>query len=202
MNRETIVDQINDTVRIFAFNGSGEHSLREYLKEGSIAKPSLCALVSYLVQNSIKNSNSNELIPINCRLLTSLVLKFDAEFTDGQELLDDLDVSLEYGDATRYTLGEHKILLELEKVCKKLVASMRKVESKEQELSKEKHEKTTLIETIKENTSDVTFRQILIKADMNKNASPEERKVVELPTDRQIREAFEQSKTEGEGQTL
>ena len=95
LNRETIVDQINETVRAFAFNGSGEHSLREYLKDGSVAKPSLCALVSYLVENSIKNSNSNELIPINSRLLTSLVLKFDAEFMDEKELLDDLDISLE-----------------------------------------------------------------------------------------------------------
>jgi hypothetical protein len=85
-----MIYQLSNTVRVFAFNGTGDHSLREYLNDGSIAKPSLCAIVSYLVENSILNSKSDELVPINGKILSSRALKYNADFDSIEETITDL----------------------------------------------------------------------------------------------------------------
>ena len=196
VNRNTVIHQLSNTVRVFAFNGTGEHSLREYLKDNSYAKPSLCAVVSYLVENSIINSKSDELVPINGRLLSSRALKFNSDFDSIDESLDNLDVSLDYDGTSRYTKGEHAILLELDKVCKKYAASKKTTERQEGKIKDLEDNVQTLISGIRENCSKVAFANIVVK---NKMYNPSKRDLEilsqQLPTDKEVRQMWDLSKT-------
>ncbi len=200
LNRETVVANISENARIFAFNGTGEHDLKEYFKEGNVVKPSLCAVVSYLVDNSIRNTTIEELIPINTRLLTQLALKFNGEFADNKELLDNIDISLEYGGASRYTKSENELLIKLDKAYKKLHATKSYAEQQTQRVKELESTKQTLIQGISENCSDVAFAQIVVKNGYW-NASPKASALMSLPTDRQVRAAFEQSQAQEENNT-
>ena len=196
VKRNTMIYQLSNTVRVFAFNGTGDHSLREYLNDGSIAKPSLCAIVSYLVENSILNSKSDELVPINGKILSSRALKYNADFDSIEESLDNLDISLDYDGTPRYTKGEHAILLELDKVCKKYVASKKTTERQEKEIQDLQDNKRTLISGIRENCSEVAFANIVVKNKMY-NPSKKDLEILsrQLPTDKEVRQMWELSRT-------
>ncbi len=197
-SRKTIVANISGNARVFAFNGTGEHDLKEYFKDGNIVKPSLCAAVSYLIDNSIRNTTSEELMPINTRLLTQIVLQFDAEFADSKELLDNIDTSLEYGGTPRYTASENELVNKLDEVYKKFNDASRDAQREAQRVKELETQKQTLINGIKENCSDVAFAQIVVKNGLWRNANPKTKELIPLPTDKQVRQAYEQLLLQGQ----
>ena len=112
-NRNSTLGRIRNGI-IYGFFGTGEHDLKHYFDDENIVKGSLCSTVSKLVENSILNDNSEELLPISRELLTPIILKNNAEFLSNSVILDRLDNSLNYGNVSRYTEEEHQELLEYE----------------------------------------------------------------------------------------
>ncbi len=187
-NRESYFGKIGNNSLFFGYNGTGEHELKEYLKDDNLVKPSLCSAVSYLVENSILNNMVDELIPIKRDLLLRRVRLFNGEFEDNKGLLDNIDLHLNYY-AHRYSIEEHELLCKLDKVCKKLVSTQRFLESETKELESEKEKNRILITGIKEKCSDVAFEQIVTANGMWNNERKESLR--NLPTDREVREEYE-----------
>ena len=120
--RQVFIDYLkkeNNSIA-FAFNGTGEHLLKEYFKDNNIVKSSLCACVSYFVENSIKNNSSHEFEPISIKKVLPIVIKNNGEFREPIELLKELDDRLQY-NVSRYTLEEDLKLKEMEEYYKSLV---------------------------------------------------------------------------------
>ena len=104
----------NNNALLYAYNGTGEHYLREYLKDINIVKSSLCAAIVKIIENSIENNNKNELVPISIKELLKTILQNNGEFVDVKELLDKLDSSINYGNVYRYNIEEHNKLCQIE----------------------------------------------------------------------------------------
>ena len=102
----------------YIYNGTGEHELREYFKDINIVKSSLCSVVVNLLENSLKNTNSNDFIPITSQDLLKTIIKNNGEFTDVKELLNKLDDKIDYGTVYRYSIEEHNVLTQIDKEYK------------------------------------------------------------------------------------
>ena len=120
LNRDSIVDRLGENALVYAYNGFGDHLISGYFADNNIVKPTLCSCVSTIVENAIKNANSEELIPLNCKDLLRKIIKFNGEFEDIDTLTSIIDDTVDYGDVGRYNLEEHKLLLEKDNMCKEL----------------------------------------------------------------------------------
>ena len=193
IGRETIIGSLksNGNVSTFVYNGEGIHELREYLKDENIVKSALCAVVSKLLENSAKNMHSDKLLPITNKELLQTIIRYNGEFRGTKEYLDKIDSEIDYDGATKYTKNEDEMLTKLEKSYKQLIKARNELESANNELESERKKSTTLMTGIKEKCSDVAFEQIVVKNGYW-NANQNTDKIDELPTDRQIREQYEQ----------
>ena len=171
---------------LFATNGPGDHELKIYLRDGNPLKNTICSAVTFLVENSILNSKVDELIPLTGKHLLKRVVTCTP---DKKEILDSIDMHLNYY-ASRYTKEEHELLSKIDKICKKLIATQKYLESETNELQSEREKNNTLIKGIKEKCSEVAFEQI-VAANGIMSSSKGKSKLRELPTDRQVREAYD-----------
>ena len=195
LNRNSIVERISDNVLAYAYNGTGEHSLEEYFKDVCMCKSPLCACVSFLVENSIKNNESNELISIDQKQLLKRLVRYNGEFEDIDKLLDKIDDNIDYGSVSKYKKEEHEILCKLDKAYKKLAATKRFLDTEQKELENERRNNGILIRGIKENCSDVAFAQIVSKNGMWKNDGHYFEKLYNLKSDREVREEYDKMMT-------
>ena len=191
LGRETYVGYYRreDSPAIFTFNGTGAHSLKAYFKIESLAKSSICAVVSMLVENSIKNNSSDNLIPISSKLLLQKAREYSSEFTSSEELLHRLDEEIKYG-ASRYTKEDDIFLKQLDSAYKLIVKQKSVLEDKERELEKEINNKNLLIDGIHEKCSDVAFQQIVVANGMFGNLR-DGKDYSNVPTDRIMRSEYE-----------
>lgn len=93
---------------LFAFNGTGEHSLKEYFKAGNLVKSSLCSVTSFLLDNSINNAKAHEFVPISTRMLLKMALRYNSEFEDSDSLLHKLEEEITYDGASKYIKEEYE----------------------------------------------------------------------------------------------
>jgi len=194
LTRNSVVDRLGNSSLVYAFYGSGDHTLKGYFNEVCTAKPSLCACVSALVENSIQNSRTDELIPIDVSMLLKKLVRFNGEFEDNDELLSRIDESIDYGSTSKYSKNEHELLTKLDKSYKKLAGTKKFLEDEKRQRQTEveelKRDKEVLMNGIRKTCSDVAYAQIVYK---NKLWQPS-REPVELygmKTDREIREEYE-----------
>ena len=131
LNREAVIDKLGENAIIFAFSGTGEHSIKEYLIDGCIAKPALCACTSKIVDSSIKDKS------LSVKDLLQTAFKYDGEFDKDNTYLDIIDKNVDYNGARRISIEEHNALCKLDKVCKKLYSTRKYLLAKEQELQRE-----------------------------------------------------------------
>ncbi len=192
MGRECLIGSLKKGTNAIAYvyNGIGEHDLKEYLKDDRIVKSSLCAIVCELLQNSIRNSNSEKLIPISSNELLKVVVKNNSEFIGIEEMMKKIDASIDYGTASKYTKEEDILLKKLDKAYKKIARTQRYLDSIQNELEEEKEKNRTLITGISEKCSDVAFSQIVV-ANRMWNADDKDRLNMHKPSDREIREQYE-----------
>ncbi len=177
---------------IFTFNGTGEHDLKEYFKEENFVKSSLCAVVSFVLNNSVQNTNSYKLMPINGRMLLQYAMRYNNEFEDMNALLNKLDQEITYNVAPKYTKEEEKYLKELEKIYLRLAKAEILLQTKEIELEKESKDKRLLISEIKDKCSDIAFNQIVVNNGFWNNTK-DNIDYNSMKTDRMIREEYEKS---------
>lgn len=193
LGRNAYISRITNNVLSYVYNGTGNHSLKEYFNDQTPVKSALSSVVSNLLENSIKNESSNKLIPISKDLLLPLLIRYNSEFMDGNQLLDKLDSELSYNGARKYTKEEHEILNKLNQIFRKLANTEKLLENKTKECNEERSKKDLLIYGIKDKCSDIAYHQIVIANGMNNGIKNED--IMNLPTDRQIRETYEQEKT-------
>ena len=123
MNRNTFISKVKSDSNslMYLFNGKSSHELKSYFDEDNIVKSSLCATVSRFVENSIINENSDDLITISSKYILPAVIKNNSEFVSMEELLNNLDRTLNYGNIGRFTLEEHEALCEREMKLKGII---------------------------------------------------------------------------------
>ena len=96
----------------FFYNGSGLHDWEEYFDDISPAKCSLCAVISRLLENAFSNGFSDEFAPISPSWLRQIVRKYSVN--PRQEKMKELDLSLSYGEITRYDESQNICLTQLD----------------------------------------------------------------------------------------
>ena len=199
LGREAIIGTLkkNGNAIAYVYNGTGNHELREYLSDENIVKPALCAVICQLLTNSIKNKDSKELIPINAQDLLKTVIRFNGEYGTLEEHFEKIEGLIDYHGATKYTESEHELLLQLDIAYKNLQAIKQSAEQEKAAHQKEHERNQLLINGIKEKCSDVAFAQIVVKNGMW-NADKTTQEQLQMKTDREIREEYEQSLSEGQ----
>ena len=90
----------NNNNLLVVFNGSGFHTVKEYLSDESIAKPAVCAITSLFLEYSI-----NGMVPSNEEIIKTLKT-YTSENESTKSLLDKLDANLSYNSTSRYTTME------------------------------------------------------------------------------------------------
>ena len=189
LGRETFISKFTKSVLTYTYNGTGNHELKEYFNDSTPVKSALSAIVSKLIENSIKNEHSKELIPISIDYLLPILRKNNSEFFSSESILSQLDESLDYGVSSRYSKEEHELLVKLDQAYKKLASTKRSLEMVTKECEEERSKKDSLIRGIKEKCSDVAFEQIVCANGLWNSQNNSH--FNELKTDRQIREEYE-----------
>ena len=193
LGRETYAGFLkkDNSPAVFTYNGTGNHSLKEYFKDDSLIKCPISAVVSMLLLSSINNSQSDNFIPISSKLLLKRAMQYNTEFEkEGENLLDRLDSELTYG-AGRYTKEENMMLINLDKTYLKLIkAEMMLAQEKALRIDAEE-KKQVLIEGIMDKSSKVAFQQIVVANGMYNNLRDDSVNYNEMKTDKEIREAYD-----------
>lgn len=170
---------------LYIYDGRGFHNVKEFFRDGNIAKPAVSSVVSLFLENSLKNEHCDEVVPIEIADVLNQLSVYADESVSPKELLDKLDKELSYDGAPRYTEGEAKLRMELDDVYKTLTKTnssfIRTLKEKEGQETRLK----SVIRGIHEFSSDVTFEQILTYAHMWQ--SIDEQDLLSIPSDKQVR---------------
>ncbi len=174
---------------LYIFNGSGNHSLREYFLDNNIAKPAISAVLTSFLENSVANELSEELMSISPTEVLSRLKKYGDARKNPVSLLGELDESLSYGGAPRYTQSEARLRHELDISYSALQRTRVQLESSEAEKNKKTESLKSVVEGLREYCSETTFYQILCSAKMWQ--IPSDRDIFSEPSDKDIRQAYE-----------
>lgn len=175
---------------LFVFNGSGNHSVKEYFLDSNIAKSAISGVLAAFLENSVANEASDELISFSSTEMLSQLRKYGNAKKDPVSLLRELDESLNYGDAPRYTEAEAMLRHELDLSYSALQRARVQLESAEREKNRKAESLKSIVDGVREYCSETTFYQIMGSAKMWQ--IPTGRDIFSEPSDRDIRETYEQ----------
>lgn len=132
LDRETYIGRLSgkNAPIIFTYNGTGEHELKEYFKEECVIKCPICAVTKVVLDNSILNTVSDELIPISSQLLLRAARTYNGEFEDNKTLFEKLDNTITYNNTPKYSIEEETILKEQEKEYLEIIKQSNEVKTK------------------------------------------------------------------------
>lgn len=170
----------------YSFLGSGEHSLKSYLADNCIAKPSFSAVIANALELSLQNESVKSIIKMNMEVTLKVLYYYANENAKVQELLTVLDSRLNYANSYRYTLAEASLRKELDDSYKQIRKTRKSLEKEymEESIINEKFNK--LIKNIRKYCSDTTYYQILTSTGLWANKD-----VLELDSDRDIRKKYD-----------
>ncbi len=190
--RDAIIGNLksNGNVLTYVYNGTGDHELKEYLKDVNIVKSSLCAVVSKLLDNSIKNMDEEELIPIDGKEVLKTLIRYNGEFQGTDIYLKRIDDEIDYKGCKKYTKSEHDLLCKLDQAYKQQLKTKQQLENETKQNQDLKEKVNLLITGVKEKCSDVAFEQIVTQNHMW-NPSKDSASLLAMKTDREIREEYE-----------
>lgn len=172
------------------YDGSGNHSLKEYFVNGNVVKPAICGVISSFIENSIKNEYSDDLIKISSSGCLDILRVYADEKVDSKCLMDKLYSSVNYGDVSKYTLEEASIRRQLDLSYKELQKSRKMAELYENDAKRKDTAINSIVQNIKKYSSDVAFYQILVSAgvwQLPKNMGD----IFDKESDREIRTKYE-----------
>ncbi len=175
---------------LYIFEGSGNHSLKEYFLDNNIVKPAISSVLSKFLQNSIDNEYNNGLVSISSGETLEQLSIYGDETKSPMSLLRDLDDAISYGGAIKYTPEEAIIRHELDISYAEIQKTRLQLERAEHERKKKDAALNLIIEGIKHYSSDTAFYQILVSAKMWQ--SPAGRDVFQEKSDKLIRQEFNQ----------
>lgn len=115
---ESII-KLSDNELAYLVDGTGAHDIKEYSIAGKALPVSLSSVISKALQNSIENSNSDEFIPINIKILTEDLENIMNEAEQGksaEELMQQLDEKIQYKGAKKLSEYEIELLDQLDEM--------------------------------------------------------------------------------------
>ena len=192
-NLSNIIKEFEDVKNniLYVYKGTGDHQVKEYLRDGNIVKPALCSVLSEFLENSIENENNDELIPVSTSTITKTLYTYSDETKDPQELLNNLDMNLSYNNTPRYTPEESQIRHELDIAYRNLQKTQESL-ARTEKYKKDSDDKVqSLINNIQIYSSETTFYQICVSAKVWQ--APAGINPFDEPSDKQIREKYTQS---------
>lgn len=188
--RKSIYGRLRNNNILYIFDGSGNHSLKEYFLDSNVAKPALSSVLSEFLQNSISNEHNNTLVGISTDNILKQLNIYGDERKSPLELLRVLDGELSYNGAIRYTGEEARLRHELDMSYVEMQKTKAKLDRVQNEKDKKESDLKSVIEGIRKYSSDTAFYQILVSAKMWQ--APTGRDVFEEQSDRAIREIYNQ----------
>ena len=146
---------------LYIYNGTGEHNLKEYLKNESIVKPAVCSVLSKFLENSIENEKTNNLIKISSKDTLEQLKTYADETKSPTDLLKELDSKLSYDSSPKYTLSESKMRNELDLSYKQMQRKERKIKLLTEREDYLKQINSSLLINIKPYLDETTYYQVL-----------------------------------------
>lgn len=175
---------------LFLYNGSGNHSLKEYFKSTSLASPALFSVVTRMLEATVAGEK------ISSEDLITALDTYSREDTPYEELVSRLDSSLSYGGALKYTKGEAALQRKLDATYNKMAILVHKNELLEDRVKTGDQKMSNVIGKIREYSSDTTFHQILGSAKLYQFARRDDN-ILAAPSDREIRGLYEELQEKG-----
>lgn len=186
----------NSTNILYIFDGSGNHLLKAYFLDNNLVKPAISSVLTSFLQNSVDNEHTNDLLGISSNSVLEQLRIYGDETKDPASMLRDLDNSLSYDGAVKYTQEEAILRRELDISYKELQRTRMELEvSKEGSVKKDENLRS-VVDAIREYSSETTFYQILVSANMWQ--APSGRDVFQEKSDKYIRESYNQLQADEE----
>lgn len=175
---------------LYVFEGSGNHSLKEYFLDNNLVKPAISGVLTSFLQNSIENERTDSLKKISSVDALEPLSMYGDETKSPLSLLRALDESLSYDGATKYSLEEARIRSELDASYAEIQETRRQLEMAESARKRKEDALNLVVKGIRQYSSDTTFYQVLVSAKMWQ--APSGRDVFEEQSDKEIRQAYNQ----------
>lgn len=174
---------------IYVYDGTGNHSLKEYFMDDRIVKPAVCSVVSHFLEDSIASTKGEKKAPLAKQNAINQLRVYADETKSPSSLLEILDTTLSYDDTKRYTPSEALIRNELEKAYKELQKTKKDLEREKTTTQKLTTQVDLVIKGVQEHSSETTFYQIMVPAGLWN--APSNRDILQQPSDKTIRQAYE-----------
>lgn len=158
-------EAISKNSSICYFNGPGHHSLKEYLKDTSLAKVPICTVVASSLNNSIYNQNAYTKIPYsqNKSFYHMTLNYYNSEGFTPEEAIELFDQSLEYETAKKITPEMMETLNMFDRICKTTVKLKKENETLRERVESSQEKNQKLISTIEEIVPQDIYYEILVK---------------------------------------
>ena len=181
-NTKILIGKNNNQGYVY-YDGTGEHELTEYFRDGVLIKPILHFVISKIIESSIhdKNLNSDD-------ILDELKL-FIKNGINQNKLLSILDNNVNFGNAPKYSKEELQLRKELDNIYTNYEIEHRELEALKEQNDKKAKTIEKIIEGIKKYSSDITFYQILVE--MGYWQAPNNMNPYQYSSDKKIREIYE-----------
>lgn len=150
---------------LYYFEGTGEHSIKEYLKDESKGKIPLEMMICSSLNNSIHNQKTSNFVPLKYKSISSTLTEFLPYQTtkSKEELKRAFDQELEYEGAKKISPLEMKLYNEIDKLCKNNLFLEREKTWTKNELDRINNRYGKLIDVVKELAPEDLAEEILVK---------------------------------------
>ena len=144
---------------LYIYNGTGNHSLKEYFLSDRIVKPALCSVLSHFLEISIESQRQGSLIGISASNSLSQLAKYTKKMAS-RELLALLDRNVNYA-SPKYNTEEASMRHELDLLCKRVREQETQLRTFQEREENMQQQIAKIIEGLKEYSSQETMSQIL-----------------------------------------
>ncbi len=164
-NRKSLYGKNGKNSILYLYEGSGKHSLKEYLKDETVVKSALSSVVSYFLEKSISDDKVKNALTID-EVINRLNV-YSNEEENISNLINRLDKEISYNNTPRYTSEEFILRTELDASYKELSKSRNIINSIKNELDGKNNKVNNLIININELCDAETAKAILLAAGLS-----------------------------------
>ncbi|MBR4617740.1 MAG: hypothetical protein IKO49_00270 [Bacilli bacterium] len=190
-NRKSIYGTLNNSI-LYIYEGNGIHDLKEYFKDENIVKPAICSITSLYITQSLQNEKTKNIIKSNKEEIFNILKTYSDETKKPSDLLNKLDINLNYENSPKYTKEEAKLKYEFDISCRALEEAKNQLEREKRNSRLKEEQINSIIDSIKQYSSDTAFYQILVSSGMWQE--PPNRNIFEEKSDKEIRDEYNQQK--------